>query len=250
MLDILPRLQKTFGGAFADLVFADPPYKLSDGGITCQSGRMVSVNKGSWDKPLGAAEDHAMVKRWLEAARGAMKTDATIWITGTMHIIYSIGFALQELHFRVLNDIVWVKPAPPPNLGCRNFTHTTEIVLWASRNDGSVKGERKSKHVFNYEAMKRQNFGRQMRSFWGEPPADEELLGLPHSEREKMKRGTDADEKATAKKKIQIGLKRSKCTTQHFRNRCAAQRREAFRKTSDTKTARVAAPNHRSEFSY
>ncbi|MDK9698747.1 MAG: site-specific DNA-methyltransferase [bacterium] len=182
-LDVLPRLVTTFGDAYADLVFADPPYYLSNDGITCQSGKMVSVNKGGWDKSNGPTEDHAMVKNWLKAARDAMKPDATIWITGTMHIIYNIGFALQELHFKLLNDIVWVKPAPPPNLACRTFTHTTEIVLWAARNDGLVKGEKKSKYVFNYPEMKRQNGGKQMRSFWGQPPSDEELLWLPPSER-------------------------------------------------------------------
>lgn len=181
-LDVLPRLKSTLGGAYADLVFADPPYYLSNGGITCQSGRMVSVNKGKWDKSNGAVEDHLLVKRWLEAVRDVMKNDATVWITGTQHIIYSIGFGLQELHFKLLNDIIWVKPAPPPNLACRTFTHCTEIVLWAARNDGLVKGEKKSRYKFNYKIMKELNGGKQMKSYWGQPPRDSELTWLPASE--------------------------------------------------------------------
>ncbi len=186
-LDVLPRLERTFGGAYADLVFADPPYLLSNDGITCQSGKMVSVNKGKWDKSIGAVEDHINVKHWLDAARHAMKPDATIWVTGTMHIIYSIGFAMQELGFKLLNDIVWVKPAPPPNLACRTFTHSTEIVLWAARNSGSIKGEKKSRYVFNYADMKLQNGGKQMKSVWEQFASDFDVTNLSRSDKKKLK---------------------------------------------------------------
>ena len=66
-LDILPTLSELS----VDMIFADPPYNLSNGGITCQAGRMVSVNKGEWDKSQGADADHEFVLQWLTACRSA-----------------------------------------------------------------------------------------------------------------------------------------------------------------------------------
>lgn len=153
----------------ADMVFADPPYMLSNGGVTCHAGKMVSVDKGRWDRSSGVQADHEFVCAWLEQCRRIMKPDSTIWVSGTHHIIYSVGFAMQKLGFRILNDIVWYKVNPPPNLSCRYFTHATEIVLWAARSD-------KTRHTFNYEEMKAASNlpfdgpGKQMKSAWAIPP--------------------------------------------------------------------------------
>jgi len=142
-----------------DMIFADPPYFLSNGGITCQAGRMVSVDKGEWDKSKGVIENHKFNLEWLKACKRVLKPNGTIWVSGTAHIIYSVGFAMQELGYKILNDIVWYKRNAPPNLSCRYFTHSTEIVIWAAK-DG------KSKHYFNYTLMKQFNKGRQMRNLW------------------------------------------------------------------------------------
>ncbi|MEK6532025.1 MAG: site-specific DNA-methyltransferase [Deltaproteobacteria bacterium] len=142
-----------------DMIFADPPYFLSNGGITCRAGKMVSVNKGAWDKSRGVEENHKFNLEWLRACQRVLKPDGTIWVSGTTHIIYSIGFAMQELGYKILNDIVWYKRNAPPNLSCRYFTHSTEIVLWAAKG-------RKSRHLFNYEMMKQFSHGKQMRNLW------------------------------------------------------------------------------------
>jgi site-specific DNA-methyltransferase (adenine-specific) len=142
-----------------DMIFADPPYFLSNDGITCHAGRMVSVNKGKWDKSKGIRENHEFNLEWLKACKRILKPNGTIWVSGTTHIIYSIGFAMQEHDFKILNDIVWYKRNAPPNLSCRYFTHSTEIVLWAAKN-------KKSKHYFNYPLMKKFNKGKQMRNLW------------------------------------------------------------------------------------
>jgi site-specific DNA-methyltransferase (adenine-specific) len=144
-----------------DVVFADPPYLLSNGGTTCQSGRRASVNKGGWDASRGIAEDHAFQARWLEAVRRALKPSGTIWVSGTQHVIFSIGFAMQELGFHLLNTVTWYKPNASPNLACRFFTHSTEILLWAS-----PMKTRPLAHRFNYQAMKAANRGKQMRDLW------------------------------------------------------------------------------------
>lgn len=157
-----------------DVVFADPPYFLSNGGITCHAGRMVSVNKGKWDRSRGFAGNYAFTKEWLRACQRVMKANGTIWISGTSHIIHLVGCALDELGFKILNDITWVKPNPPPNLSCRYFTHATETVIWAGR-------DKKTKHKFNYQLMRRVAGGKQMKSVWTmDAPAREEKVFGKH----------------------------------------------------------------------
>jgi len=142
-----------------DMVFADPPYFLSNGGITCSNGKMVKVHKGDWDKSQGTELDHTFTKEWLGKCRSLLKPNGTIWVSGTQHVIFSVGFAMQEYGFKILNHITWEKPNPPPNLSCRYFTHSTESVIWASKNQ-------QSKHVFNYADMRQANLGKQMKSVW------------------------------------------------------------------------------------
>ena len=142
-----------------DMIFADPPYFLSNGGITCVGGRMVRVDKGGWDKSQGIIGDHSFNLLWLDQCRRILKPNGTIWVTGTSHNIHSVGYALQVLDYKILNDIAWYKINPPPNLACRYFTHATETILWAAK---SVK----SKHTFNYPLMKELNGGKQMKSLW------------------------------------------------------------------------------------
>jgi site-specific DNA-methyltransferase (adenine-specific) len=142
-----------------DLIFADPPYFLSNGGITCHAGKMVSVHKGDWDKSKGPELNHEFNRTWLLACQRVLKPNASIWVSGTAHVIHSVGFAMQQLGFKLLNDISWVKPNPPPNLSCRYFTHATETIIWAAKNA-------KSRHTFNYKEMKLANHNKQMKSVW------------------------------------------------------------------------------------
>jgi site-specific DNA-methyltransferase (adenine-specific) len=142
-----------------DCVFADPPYFLSNGGTTCKSGRRARVDKGDWDRSRGVEENHEFNRTWLSLCQRALKPNGTIWVSGTSHVIYSVGFAMQQLGFKMLNEIVWEKPNPPPNLSCRYFTHSTETVLWAARDHGA-------KHHFAYAAMRKHNGGKQMKSVW------------------------------------------------------------------------------------
>ncbi len=143
-----------------DLVFADPPYFLSNDGITCSGGRMVSVNKGNWDKIDSLEEKHVFNRTWIRAARRVLAPNGTIWISGTLHNIYSIGYALEQEGFKIINNVTWQKTNPPPNLACRCFTHSTETVIWAKKNTS------KAKHVFNYHLMKEMNGGKQMKDVW------------------------------------------------------------------------------------
>lgn len=157
-----------------DMIFADPPYFLSNGGITCHAGKMVSVNKGEWDKSKGPEANHEFTKKWLAACQRVLTPNGTIWVSGTSHIIFSIGYAMQQLDFKILNDISWFKINPPPNLSCRYFTHSTETVIWAAKN-------KNSKHHFNYTLMKEINGGKQMKSLWEiYPPKNGEKIYGKH----------------------------------------------------------------------
>jgi site-specific DNA-methyltransferase (adenine-specific) len=158
-----------------DVVFADPPCLLSNGGTTCQSGKRASVNKGGWDASHGVAQDHEFQTRWLRAVRRVLKPSGTIWVSGTQHVIFSIGFAMQELGFHLLNTVTWYKPNAAPNLACRFFTHATEILLWAS-----PARVRPLPHRFNYPEMKSANGGKQMRDLWQlSPDGEGEVWSLP-----------------------------------------------------------------------
>ena len=164
-------LDKHPNGCF-DMIFADPPYLLSNDGFTCQNGQMVSVNKGSWDKSKGLAADLEFYEEWLRLCYALLKPNGTIWVCGTYHNIYLTGYLMQVIGYHILNNITWEKPNPPPNLPCRFFTHSTETLLWAKKN-------KKAKHTFHYDAMKVQNGGKQMKCVWQIAPPNkiEKILG-------------------------------------------------------------------------
>jgi site-specific DNA-methyltransferase (adenine-specific) len=150
-----------------DMIFADPPYFLSNNGFTCQGGKMVSVNKGKWDKSKGFENDVEFHNLWISECRRILKPEGTIWISGTYHNIYTCGYLLQTNGFHILNDICWFKPNASPNLSCRFFTASHETLLWARK-------DKKAKHTFHYTEMRNGDFPEdkikqpnlQMRSVW------------------------------------------------------------------------------------
>jgi len=144
-----------------DMVFADPPYFLSNGGFTCKAGRRAPVEKGQWDRSRGVEVDHDFTVRWLKACQRVLKPSGTIWVSGTQHVIFSVGFGMQQLGFKLLNTITWFKPNASPNLSCRYFTHSTELVIWAAPRPAE-----RLQHTFNYAQMKAENGGKQMRDLW------------------------------------------------------------------------------------
>jgi len=167
-----------------DMIFADPPYNLSNGGFSVHAGKMVSVNKGDWDKSRGFKDDYDFHFRWLEACKRVLKPNGTLWVSGTYHSIYQCGHALQALGYHVLNDIAWFKPNASPNLSCRFFTASHETIIWARK-------DKKAKHTFNYDWMKNKewpndlfkNPGKQMRSVWSIPETESVwTIGTPKRE--------------------------------------------------------------------
>lgn len=174
--DTIDTLSKLPSNKF-DMIFADPPYFLSNGTFSCQNGKMVDVKKGDWDMAESFAETLHFHMRWLRACKKVLKPNGTIWVSGTYHSIFQCGAALQKLDYRILNDIIWFKPNASPNLSCRFFTASHETLIWARK-------EKKIPHTFNYSAMKDSEWkddslkkpNKQMRSVW-------EIRSTPPSEK-------------------------------------------------------------------
>ena len=160
-------LMKDIPSDSVDCIWTDPPYLLSNGGMTCVAGKRVSVNKGAWDRSDGIENDHQFNLSWLRECYRVLKPAGAIWATGTHHVYLSVGMAMMQLGFRILNDIIWEKSNPPPNLGCRCFAHSTETILWATK---APKGS-KHKYTFHYQEMKAENDGKQMKTVWRFPAA-------------------------------------------------------------------------------
>jgi len=152
--ELLPQFNFKF-----DMIFADPPYFLSNGGISIQSGKVVCVDKGEWDKGMPQEEINQYNQEWISLCREKLKDNGTIWISGTYHNIFSVANALTSLGFKILNVITWAKTNPPPNVSCRYFTYSTEFIIWARKSE-------KVAHYYNYELMKQINGGKQMRDVW------------------------------------------------------------------------------------
>ncbi len=161
------ELLKEIPEGSVDMIFADPPYNLSNGGFTVHAGKRVSVNKGNWDKSKGFEADFAFQKEWIELCHPTLQLNGTLWVSGTYHSIYQCGCALQSAGYHILNDISWYKPNASPNLSGRYFTASHETLIWARK-------EKNGKHTFNYKHMREGEWpedmlkrrGKQMRSVW------------------------------------------------------------------------------------
>ena len=170
-LTVLEKITDPIPDNSIDMIFADPPYNLSNDGFTCSGGRMVSVNKGEWDRSQGVEADYLFHQTWIAACNRKLRPGGTLWISGTYHSIYQCGYALQVEGMHILNDIAWFKPNASPNLSCRMFTASHETLLWA-------RTAKKHKHIFNYKEMKHGDWhetdaikkaDKQMRSVWHIP---------------------------------------------------------------------------------
>ncbi|HBL97756.1 MAG TPA: site-specific DNA-methyltransferase [Psychrobacter sp.] len=156
-LTVIPQLDNNI-----DMVFADPPYFLSNDGLTVKNGKVQSVNKGQWDKLVSDNDAYVFTYEWLFAVREKMADNATLWVSGTHHNIFTLGRILPQLGFKILNVITWEKTNPPPNFSCRFFTHSTEFIIWARKHP-------KVPHYFDYDLMKRLNNDKQMKDVWRLP---------------------------------------------------------------------------------
>jgi len=175
-----------------NMIFSDPPYFLSSGGISCKNGKQVLVDKGEWDNAKTIEEKLSFHRKWINLCRKALRDDGTIWISATLHSVYAIGVALEMEGFSIINNIIWQKPNPAPNLGCRCFTHSTETVIWARKQ---LTSKKKGRHSFDYQLMKEQNGGKQMKDVWLFDEEVPELWTIPTTPKREKKEGTHPTQK-------------------------------------------------------
>jgi len=146
-----------------DLIFADPPYNLSKSNFKIKFSKMpsrgtdLSTNKGEWDNFASQEEYEKFSKKWIKECYRILKNTGSIWIAGTYHNIYLMGYFLNKSGFTILNEILWHKTDATPNISCTRFVADHENFLWARKGN---------KHTFNYDNMKNLNGGTQMRSIW------------------------------------------------------------------------------------
>jgi site-specific DNA-methyltransferase (adenine-specific) len=127
-----------------DLIFADPPYFLSNGGLSISSGKVVSVDKGEWDKKTNYQDIQAFTNKWLSECYRLLKTTGTIWVSGTHHNIFDVEKEMKKLGFKIINIVIWHKSDPPPLIYKNKFRFSYEMIVWAKKD---------SKHTFNYNKM-------------------------------------------------------------------------------------------------
>lgn len=175
-----------------NMIFADPPYFLSGGGISCHNGKQVSVNKAEWDITKTIEERISFHRKWIGLCRNILSDDGSIWISSTMHSVYAIGVALEMEGFSIINNIIWQKPNHSPNLACRCFTHSTETIIWARKQ---LSAKKKGKHYFDYQLMKDINGGKQMKDVWLFDEEEPELWNIPTTPKREKKEGKHPTQK-------------------------------------------------------
>ena len=158
-LEILKKIpDKTF-----DLVFADPPYNLQIGKkLKRPDDSKVNGVNDKWDQFKNFNDYDNFCKLWLTESKRVLKDNGSIWVIGTYHNIFRLGYHIQNMEFWILNDVIWRKNNPMPNFRGTRFTNAHETLIWASKN-------KKSKYTFNYQSLKCLNDDLQMRSDWTLP---------------------------------------------------------------------------------
>ena len=160
--DSLEELKKIPSETF-DLIFADPPYNLQLKNELSRPDRSkVKAVDDKWDKFESFKSYDEFTIDWLTECKRILKKNGSIWIIGSYHNIFRVGYIVQDLGFWILNDVIWNKNNPMPNFRGTRFTNAHETLIWASKNE-------KSKYTFNYQSLKCLNDDLQMRSTWNLP---------------------------------------------------------------------------------
>ena len=157
------EILKTIPGETFDLVFADPPYNLQIGKkLKRPDDTKVNGVHDKWDQFKSFNDYDNFSKKWLTECKRVLKDNGSIWVIGTYHNIFRLGYHIQNKGYWILNDVIWKKNNPMPNFRGTRFTNAHETLIWASKN-------KKSKYTFNYQSLKCLNDDLQMRSDWTLP---------------------------------------------------------------------------------
>ena len=138
------KIMKTLPSNKIDMIFADPPYFLSNGGLTIHSGKVASVDKGEWDKKDNYDDTSKFNYEWLNECYRLLKDGGTIWVSGTQHNIFDVHEQMRKIGYKIINIVIWHKVDPPPLIYKNKFKFSYEFIVWASKNKHST---------FNYDEM-------------------------------------------------------------------------------------------------
>ena len=157
------KILKTIPNKTFDLVFADPPYNLQIGKkLKRPDDSKVNGVNDKWDQFKSFDDYDNFCKEWLTECKRVLKDNGSIWVIGTYHNIFRLGYHIQNKGYWMLNDVIWRKNNPMPNFRGTRFTNAHETLIWASKN-------KNSKYTFNYQSLKCLNDDLQMRSDWTLP---------------------------------------------------------------------------------
>ena len=138
------EVMKSIESKSVDMIFADPPYFLSNDGKSISSGKIVSVNKGEWDKRKNYESVELFTKEWLSECFRLLKDKCSIWVSGTHHNIFDVKRIMDEIGFKIINIVIWKKIDPPPLIYKNKLRFSYEFIIWADKGKG---------HIFNYNDM-------------------------------------------------------------------------------------------------
>ena len=154
------KLLKNIPEKSFDLIFADPPYNMQIGDkLRRPDDSKVNGVYDKWDQFESFQHYDEFSLKWLKECKRILKDNGSIWVIGSYHNIFRLGYHLQNLNYWILNDIIWRKNNPMPNFRGTRFTNAHETLIWASKN-------KNSKYTFNYQSLKCLNDDLQMRSDW------------------------------------------------------------------------------------
>ncbi len=153
------KVMKSLPSNIINMIFADPPYFLSNGGLSIHSGKVVSVNKGEWDKATNYEDVSKFNYEWLNECYRLLKVGGSIWVSGTQHNIFDVHKQMTKIGFRIINIIIWHKIDPPPLIYKNKFRFSYEFIIWASKGKNTN---------FNYDKMFKIN-NKEMQDVWDLP---------------------------------------------------------------------------------
>lgn len=154
---LLDYINKKYPEGIFDLIFTDSPYCTGNDVSLCQAGKKSKLKKGKKEKYPSVEQLHEFNRKWLAACQKTLKPNGAIFVSGSSLAIHSIGFAMQQLGYKILNDIKWIRPVPIPSPSHKWFSNASETIIWATKS-------MKSKHKFNYAEMRKQAGNKQMKS--------------------------------------------------------------------------------------
>ncbi len=137
--EVLPSILSEQRNTF-DLVLTDPPYLLSNGGITARGAKQVLVDKNFADDATAISPE-----AWMPLCLQLLKPGGVLVFSCTEHLNISVS-RIEAQGFEFLERLFWIKRSAPPRLTPTGHRACVEEI-WVCKKPGDT-------HFFNYELLK------------------------------------------------------------------------------------------------